>query len=432
MRLLLSILLTLILPLTTLAGGELKSNSITIEHDVGRSLPSGNPITAFGDLRVTNLSPIFQGSFEYTVDNTDLNTNTVANGGTVTQASAMAIVGTSTTTTSTALFQTKQHAKYRPGLGAVLRFTALFTTCTTGTEQYIGLADEVGSSAAFKNGYMIGCDGDTFGFHRFQNDVKFTTPLTDWDDPLDGSGLSSDTVTLTNLNVFFIEFQYLGAGHITIWREDSDTGKFIIVHTEQYAGLNTTPSVFNPNFFHTMWVANKATSINIILKGASYGFFIEGTTLHQELHQPLFSSGSKEKTSITTEVAILTIRNKVTYVGKTNFIDIILHEFLASIEASSANNLGTVRVLRNATLGGTPSFSDINTSNSVVEIDTAGTTISGGIELFTIPLAGKNDAERENIIDHTIVVNPGDTITLSGSSVASATIRAGILWKELF
>lgn len=151
MRLLLSILLTLILPLTTLAGGELKSNSITIEHDVGRSLPSGNPITAFGDLRVTNLSPIFQGSFEYTVDNTDLNTNTVANGGTVTQASAMAIVGTSTTTTSTALFQTKQHAKYRPGLGAVLRFTALFTTCTTETEQYIGLADEVGSSAAGKN-----------------------------------------------------------------------------------------------------------------------------------------------------------------------------------------------------------------------------------------------------------------------------------------
>ena len=39
------------------------------------------PFTAFGDMRTAELSPQFQGSFEYTVDNTEINTNTVVNGG---------------------------------------------------------------------------------------------------------------------------------------------------------------------------------------------------------------------------------------------------------------------------------------------------------------------------------------------------------------
>ncbi len=61
----------------------------------------------------------------------------------------MAIVGTSTTTASTAIFQSKQHAKYRSGFGGNERFTASHTSPVAATEQYIGLADETGSSAAF-------------------------------------------------------------------------------------------------------------------------------------------------------------------------------------------------------------------------------------------------------------------------------------------
>ena len=45
-----------------------------------------SPLSAFGDLRTAELSPQFQGSFEYTVDNTDLFEQTISNGGTITQA----------------------------------------------------------------------------------------------------------------------------------------------------------------------------------------------------------------------------------------------------------------------------------------------------------------------------------------------------------
>ena len=61
--------------------------------------------TAFDELLVAELHPQIQQSFEYTVDNTDLTENTVVNGGTVTQASGMAVLGTSTTTASTAFME---------------------------------------------------------------------------------------------------------------------------------------------------------------------------------------------------------------------------------------------------------------------------------------------------------------------------------------
>ncbi len=390
-----------------------------------------NQLSAFGELIVGELHPQFQGSFEYTVDNTDLNTNTVVNDGTVTQASGMAIMTSSTTTASSALFESKQHARYKSGLGGVDRFTALFTTPVAGTEQFIGLADETGSSAAFKNGYMVGYDGTTFGYHRFQNDSINTVAIADWDDPLDGSGASRVTIDQTKLNVFFIAFQYLGGGAIQIWYE-KPTGEIVLVHTEQYANLNTEPSVHNPNFHHTMWVDNKATTSNIILKSSSYGYFVQGKTSFIELHQPERGSGTKEKTSVTAEVAIFTLRNKTSYVSKTNFIDVVLLGAGASIEASSANNLGNIRIVKNATLAGTPSYTDINTNNSVMEFDVAATTVTGGTELGAGLLAGKNDGIRVPLLENKIILNPGDTMTIAGLSANGATIRAQAAWRELF
>ena len=268
------------------------------------------PLTAFGDLRTGEMHPVFQGSFEYTVSNTEINTNTEVNGGTVTQSDAMAVLGTSTTTSSTALFQSKQHAKYRAGLGGNNRFTALFTAPVAGTDQLIGLADMVGSSQPFEDGYMVGYLGTVFGFHRFVNDTVVTIPQSSWDDPMDGSGASGMTIDQTKLNVFQIQFQYLGAGAITLWVESNITGQFVKVHTVVYANSNIVPSVYNPNFRHTIFVDNGGTTSDLILKSGSYAFFIEGKTELTELHQPQFSSGLQEKLTVTSEVAIFTIRNK--------------------------------------------------------------------------------------------------------------------------
>ena len=220
-----------------------------------------SPLTAFGEVLMAEMSPIFQYSFEYTVDNTDLTINTEVAGGTVTQANAMAIVTTSTTTGSTAMMQTYSHAKYRAGQGGCAMFTALFETAgVAGTVQLVGLGDEPGATEAVNNGYLIGYVGTVFGVHRYSNDVLNTVALADCDDPLDGSGASKMTIDTTKLNVFKIQFQYLGAGAIEYFVEDDATGKFVKFHTELYANKNTTPSVHNPNFHMGILVDNGATT----------------------------------------------------------------------------------------------------------------------------------------------------------------------------
>lgn len=396
------------------------------------SASAGMPLTAFGDLRNAELSPVFQGSFEYTVDNTELTTNTTQNGGTVTQAEGMAVVGTSTTTASFARLHAKRHARYRAGLGGLLRFTSLFTSPVDETIQYMGLAEAHGVVEQFTNGYTIGYSGTIFGFQRWQNDTLIEVAQADWNDPLDGTGASGMILDQTTLNVWEIRFQYLGAGAIELWVEDDSTGKFTRVHSIEYANQNTEPSVLNPNFIFMIHADNGATTSDIIVKCASYGYFIEGKTKYTETQQPLFSSGLQEKLTVTSEVAIFTIRNKATYAGKANRISIVLEAISSGIEANAANNLGKIRVVQNTVLGGVPAYSDINTTDSLVDIDIAGTTLTGGKEIFPFSLAGKNDEIFHGLTSHVIIIAPGETVTVSGESANSATIDASLLWRELF
>lgn len=388
-------------------------------------------LTAFGDNRVAELSPQIQQSFDYTVSNTDLNEIIVTGSATVTQVTALAKVSSGTTAGSIGRLKGAHHCKYRAGLGGLARFSGMFTAPVAGTEQYIGIMDEAGVSADFLNGFAIGYRGTTMTVARWQNDVLFEVVRSAWDDPLDGTGSSGLNIDFTKLNPFDIQYQYLGAGPIRFFVENPNTGVPYCFHIIKYGNINITPSTYNPNYHFQMYVDNVATTSDLSVYCGSYGFFVEGKTSFIEIHQPQFSSQNRQKTAVTTEVAIFTIRNKSTYAGKVNYIDITPKRFSASIEAASANNLGGIRMVKNATLGGTPVWTDINTTNSVMDIDVAGTTVTGGTQLIGTFLAGKNDKHFEALTDYDIIIHPGETLTFAASSVASATINVVCFWKEL-
>jgi len=390
------------------------------------------PKTAFGEILTAELSPIFQLSFEYTVTNTEIGTIELNGSGAVTQADAMCVVSTGTTIGSTAEWGSKKNASYKAGMGGVARFTALFTTGIVGTEQMVGLADSEGVGASHLNGYAVGYNGEVFSFLRWQNDVLFPIPQSEWDDPMDGTGASRMILDPTKLNVYFIQFQYLGAGAIKLWIEDEKTGNMVLANNFLYANLNVVPSIYNPNFHLMVHALNGATTSNLITKSSSMGYFIEGKTKYTELQQPQFSSSKRQKTAVTTEEAIFTIRNKSTYASKVNFLDVLLENISISIEANSANNLGVIYLTRNATLGGIPIYADINTTDSVIGIDVAGTTVTNGKRILSINLAGKNDRDIVNLVDFDIILTANDTVTVSGESVNAATFNASMLWKELF
>ena len=68
----------------------------------------------------------------------------------------------------------------------------------------------------------------------------------------------------------------------------------------------------------------------------------------------------------------------------------------------------------------------------MVEIDTSGTTVTGGKELLIVPLAGKNDKSITNLVPFKNILKHDDTVTVAGLSAASATFNCAMLWSELF
>ena len=76
-------------------------------------------------------------------------------------------------------------------------------------------------------------------------------------------------------------------------------------------------------------------------------------------------------------------------------------------------NTAIVRLVVNATLGGTPAFVNISPTTSVMAADIAGTTVTGGSRKLTTVVNSPGDAQL-SIIDQDLELSPGDTLTVSG------------------
>ena len=71
---------------------------------------------------------------------------------------------------------------------------------------------------------------------------------TAWNiDKMDGTGPSGQTLDVTKGNVYKIQYQWLGFGHIVFSIENSSNGILQEVHRIRYANLNTVSTINNPS-----------------------------------------------------------------------------------------------------------------------------------------------------------------------------------------
>lgn len=378
-----------------------------------------DPISAFGDLRTTEITPKVHLTFPYNI-NSDIVDTVTANGGTVTAADSMAVVQTSAATNGEAEFSSRRVLTYRSGLGGLARFTALFTDGVASSTQYIGLGDAT-------DGFFFGYDGTTFGILRRQNGVEFWTPQTSWNvdvmDGNDGADNPSDMLLDTsNLNVFQIHFQWLGAGQIEFGVEDENTGLFVPVHRIKYANNFTVPSIYNANLPLHAHVVNEGNASNITIKTASMFAGVEGKSI------PLGPSNNYvESKAISTEEHLYHIRNKSTIGAINNRVRMILKQISAG---NDANALSTVRVYSNATLANGPAvWTDINGTDSVAEVDTVQTYSSGGRLLFQ-GVVGKDTGQIFDLSDLDIQIVPNEIITITCESANAGVQSAALTWQE--
>lgn len=379
--------------------------------------------TVFGELTTSRNDPIIQELFTYSVNpRTWFLTN--VNGGTITQANAMVVVGTSTTTASTSTLESRKHIQYKSGMGVMVRFSAIFTSPVEGTSQIIGLGD-------VDDGLFVGYNNLLFGvLHRNSASGSIVDTWyyqTAWSDDLGNGTQSLPVMDWTKGNVFQISFQYLGMGEIQFFVEEPESGEFRKVHHIAYANANTVPSMQSPSLPLCVMVDNQGTTSDIIIKSSSMSAFIEGTAKRHGFT----NSVSNSKASIgATETNIITIRNRSTFNTYNN--KNLIYPNLVSIATISGTKPTTIQVILNTTLGGSPSYTMKSTDESLLEYDIAGTTVSGG-DVIMATVLGKEDRVSFNLADIDVFLDPADTLTFTAVTTAgsvevftSCTIREDV------
>lgn len=245
-------------------------------------------------------------------------------------------------------------------------------------------------------------------------------------DVMDGSGPTGMTLDPTKLNVYKIQFQYLGAGSIQFAIENSETGMFSPVHQIKYTNTNTTPSLVNPTLPLHMMSKNTSNTTNLTMKSGSMAGLIEG----QESDAGLIKGADNVKTGVgTSQTSILAIKNNVVYQSKLNRVKVRIDGINVSSEGTK---LVTMRLTKNPILDGTPAFADLNSNTSVIATDVAGTTFTGGIEILALEL-GKTDSKEIPLKQFKLDLLPGEMVVISGAASSSTSdIGASIHWRELF
>lgn len=392
-----------------------------------------SPVTAFGEVSVSEPLPVAQLDFVYG-ENYRTSSNSATNG-VFGAANSMIFLSTSNNANSFAQVNSKRYLKYRPGQGALGRYTAVFNTGVANANQYAGLATTV-----LDNGFLFGFQGTTFGVWYIRNNSSSFIVQNDWNlDKMDGTQSSTNKSGVlldpSKGNVYQISYQYLGFGAIVFSIENPFNGQFTPVHEIRYSNSSELPSIEQPSLNMVWRVQNYTNTSNVTMRAASCALFLEGKRAYLGPRNAF----NNNKTGITTEVNIFTIKNATSFNGKRNVAFCRIRSISFGGNASGATAVGSLRVIKNATLGGSPSWTQIEgtsgdsgatvTGSSVISVDVAGTTVTGGIPIYNSVVA-MGSSTIADVTDLDIYLQPGETATFAVSSTSTGTAGVGIVWNE--
>jgi hypothetical protein len=230
----------------------------------------------------------------------------------------------------------------------------------------------------------------------------------------------------TQLNVYKIQFGYLGVANINYSIYDPNAGVFVLVHRVEWANANNTTHISTPNL-KIGWTSASlgASGTNLTVLGASGSIFLEGDEV---VKNNTFADSNSVSSVGTTNTAIISIKNRIVYNNRFNLGKI----FPISVSVDNDHTKGAiVDLYRNATLGGTTNYQYEDEFNSIALADKSGTTLTGGtlIESFTV------EKGSDTIIDLTDLKTellPESIFTIAARTISGtgAVITASITWKE--
>ena len=340
----------------------------------------------------------------------------VANGGAITTANSMLTVSTGTNIAGYASIANKKALRYIPGHEAYLFFTAVFSTPKADSYQRTGMFDD-------SNGFFLGYEGTSFCATRRRDGVDVNTVI-------DISTIYKDgTFDPTKGNIYKISFGYLGFAAINYEVMNVDGG-FTSIYKDEYPNAHLVSHILNTNLQPRAEVGNTGNNTDISISTASFtaGVVNGGGT---DPSSRKFSFDQSNTSIVAGVYNVITFRSKSTFNSLTNYIQSQLS--LISIASDlSKNSVWEFR--RNMTITNTPTWTDVDTNNSVLDYSTDAIITAGTGELVIAFTLGKVDRLFENVLDYNIELFPNDTMTIVVTTPGgtSGTFDYALRWKELF
>lgn len=230
----------------------------------------------------------------------------------------------------------------------------------------------------------------------------------------------------TYLNVYKIQFGYLGVANISFFIYNPTSGEFELVHQIEWANANNVTHLGSPNLKIGWTSASLGSSgSNLTVLGASGAIFLQGDEV---VKNNTFADNNQKASVATTLTNILTIKNRTVYNNRFNLGKV----FPISISVDNDHNKGSIiSIYRNATIAGTQNYQFEDEFNSTVIIDKTGTTVTGGtlIKSLTVAANGSVEVDMTNLKTELL---PDETFTLAVRTISgtSTNITGTITWKE--
>lgn len=502
-------------------------NPLYISGEIVTKPGGATSTSAFGENLSVPVTPVVQLDAIYGLDPNKFQSYTSFSGNVVLNGPLFEC-NTGNTQYGYGVIRTKRSVRYRPGQGAVARFTAAFTGNVAGYG-YSGYIQRAGFFTQ-EQAIQIGFDGTRFGVMRQEggkatiyrlkvnaaastnatvsltlNNVLFSIPITSgtvqhnaqeigafnfgsnwlvsaaedeviflsstvgalvgtfsvsdnnaafdstlsliqqgvahteyWTyredfniDTLDGNGPTSVVIDPTKLNVYQINFRWLGAGEIRFAMEDPSNGDMIFFHHIHYSNRYTTPHISNPSLKIGYVAASLGgANTNVVVKGASMMGAIEGVLTPTTFPDSVSATRSSGLNTGGTLYHMLSVRNRLILNSKINTKELVLKSI--SLGATSAAST-PVKFVLYQNLSEVNSFQWTYTNNtwSAASVSKSEITVTSTSSPIFQVLVSPGAAQMVNLDEYRIVITPGDSISVAvvGSGVISQA-DAILNWVE--
>lgn len=231
----------------------------------------------------------------------------------------------------------------------------------------------------------------------------------------------------TKLNLYRVEYGYLGAVSMVFSIYDPEKADFIEVHRIEWANTETTPIFGNPDM-KIGWTAASlgSTGTNLTVEGASSYVAVGGKNT--------FVNQSKSDDNLvasidTTLTPIITLKNRITYGDRFNLGKI---KILIASATNDHNKPSIIEIYKNGTLGGVPDFQLVDDVNSIALVDKSASSITGGSKIASFPVGANGGSDDIDLEKFLIDILPEEIITIAAKTTSGtgATIDAIISWVE--